>query len=181
MIPLSTPEVGRLLQAWAEDPAHFGFRLAWSSWRRRHQAVAQRGHVARRARRLAAGPAPGAPLLPWPPLAASAGGPEVVSTALSAEEWARILPLLPPEKPARGRPAHAHRPLVAAMLWVERTGASWRQVPEQVGPWHRVYNRYRLWRRSGLWARIVAAVEAQPTVLPSTVLTHAPPDALAAA
>ncbi|GAC1432772.1 MAG: hypothetical protein NVSMB65_06460 [Chloroflexota bacterium] len=181
MIPLSAPEVGRLLQAWAEDPAHFGFRLAWSYWRRRHQAVAQRGHRARRARRLAAGAAPTPAGLPGAAPAEATGAHDVLSADLSAEDWARILPLLPPEKPARGRPAHPHRPLVAAMLWVERTGASWRQVPAEVGPWHRVYNRYRLWRRSGLWAHIVAAVAPSPTGAAGRVLVHGPPATQAAA
>jgi transposase len=99
---------------------------------------------------------------------------------LSAEEWARILPLLPPEKPPRGRPAHAHRPLVTAMVWVERTGASWRQVPAHVGPWHRVYNRYRLWRRSGLWTRIVAALDPPRAASVAPAVAHAPPEAAAA-
>jgi len=181
MIPLSAPEIRRLLQAWAEDPARFGFRLGWSRWRRRHQATAQRGHVARRARRLAAGVGV-APVVPAAGLrAAPAVGPAIAHGELSAADWARILPLLPPEKPARGRPAHPHRPLVAAMLWVERTGASWRQVPASVGPWQRVYNRYRRWRRSGLWARIVAAV-ARPSAGAAVhaLPAHGPPDALAA-
>ncbi len=181
MIPLSVPEIRRLLQAWGEDPARFGWRVAWSHWRRRHQAVAQRGHVARRARQRASGPAP----VPDVPLGAapalSPAWPDMLSPDLSAEDWARILPLLPPEKPARGRPAHPHRPLVAAMLWVERTGASWRQVPAQVGPWHRVYNRYRLWRRSGLWARIVAALAPSSTGAARLVLAHGPPATQAAA
>jgi hypothetical protein len=157
MIPLTVPELRRLLLALAEPRERFAFRLAWSRWRRRHQAVAQRGHRARRARRELSAPSPAAgtqavvTLLRPPP-----------AVALSEAEWQRIVPLLPPEKPRRGRPAHAHRPLVAAMLWVERTGASWRQIPAEVGPWQRVHNRYRLWRASGLWARILAAVEPPP-------------------
>ncbi|MCA1599242.1 MAG: hypothetical protein LC769_09545, partial [Chloroflexi bacterium] len=39
-----------------DPPERFGFRLAWSRWRRHHQAVAKRGHAARRARRVAAAP-----------------------------------------------------------------------------------------------------------------------------
>jgi transposase len=100
---------------------------------------------------------------------------------LSEADWQRILPLLPVRKPGPGRPAHPHRPLVAAMVWVERTGASWRQVPAPVGPWHRVYNRYRLWRRSGLWARIVAALDPQFVDGVAPAMAHAPPVADAAA
>ena len=163
------PEIRRLLRALREDPAHFGFHVDWSHWRRRHQAVARHGHVTRRARRLAALAPPCADGAAAPP-----GAVPLVSRDLTEADWARIAPLLPPEKPRRGRPAHAHRPLVTAMLWVERTGASWRQVPSDVGPWHRVYNRYRRWRISGLWARIQAVLTPAPA---ATTLTpaHAPP------
>lgn len=175
MIPLTVPELRRLLRALEEPAARFAFRLAWSHWRRHHQAVAQQGHRARRARRVLppGGPPAVSPTAAVHPVA-------LPSVELSEADWQRIAPLLPPRKPGRGRPAHPHRPLVAAMLWVERTGASWRQVPAHVGPWHRVYNRYRLWRRSGLWARIVAALEPPPAVPARASLAHAPPDAQAA-
>jgi transposase len=170
------PELRLLLLALEEPAERFAFRLAWSHWRRHHQAVAQQGHRARRARRVLppCGPAP---------VASPAAARPVVrpSVELSEAEWQRILPLLPARKPGRGRPAHDHRPLVAAMVWVERTGASWRQVPAHVGPWHRVYNRYRLWRRSGLWARLVAALEPPSTVPARPTTAHAPPALLAAA
>jgi len=38
LIPLTVPEARRLLLALGEPPECFGFRLAWSSFRRRHQA-----------------------------------------------------------------------------------------------------------------------------------------------
>jgi hypothetical protein len=154
MILLTVPEVRRLLRACGEAPAQFTFHLEWSLWRRQHQAAAQRAHIARRHRRLANSPAPQS--APLPP--AGVPTPPRVQATLTEDEWLRVLPLLPPEKPARGRTAHPHRPLVTAMVWVERTGASWRQVPPEVGPWHRVYNRYRRWRATGLWARITAAL-----------------------
>ncbi len=40
-----------MLLALAEPAEQFSFRLAWSRWRRRHQAVAKRAHRARRAKR----------------------------------------------------------------------------------------------------------------------------------
>ena len=51
------------------------------------------------------------------------------------------------------------------MLWVERTGGSWRALPSHFGPWHGVYARYQRWRKAGLWARILDVLdqpEAQP-------------------
>ncbi|MBS0149866.1 MAG: transposase [Nitrospira sp.] len=29
-----------------------------------------------------------------------------------------------------------------AVLWIARTGAHWRELPEQFGPWNSVFQRY---------------------------------------
>src|SRR5829696_5903417 len=50
------------------------------------------------------------------------------------EQWRRLEPLLPPEKPRTGRPNHDHRRVVSGMLWIHRTGAPWRDLPERYGP-----------------------------------------------
>jgi hypothetical protein len=49
LLPLTVPEVRRLLVAlvWT-SPVQPGFVLAWSRWRRRHQARARRAHYQRR-------------------------------------------------------------------------------------------------------------------------------------
>jgi hypothetical protein len=53
LLPLTVPEVRRLLVAlvWT-TPVTPGFVLAWSRWRRRHQARARRGHYHRRERQV---------------------------------------------------------------------------------------------------------------------------------
>jgi transposase len=79
---------------------------------------------------------------------------------LTEVEWRCIQPLLPPQKPKTGRPAHDHRTIVNGILWVHRTGAPWRQLPERYGAWSTVASRYRRWRQSGVWARVVAALAA---------------------
>ena len=50
LLPLTVPEVRRLLQiAWqARTEAERAFHLAWSHWRRQHQAGARRSHYRRR-------------------------------------------------------------------------------------------------------------------------------------
>lgn len=77
---------------------------------------------------------------------------------LSEAEWARIKPLLPPQRPAKGRPAQDHRAIVSGILWVERTGGPWRQMPSQYGVWSTVASRYHRWKKSGVWQRIQAAL-----------------------
>ena len=119
-------------------------RLWWSQFRRRHQAGARRSHVARRARQ-----APLAPLqLPAP---IQLPGLPALTDAL----WEQLRSLLPPQKPQTGRPAIDHRLIVEGMLWVVRTGSSWRELPERFGPWSTVSSRYQRWCKEGLWARIL--------------------------
>jgi hypothetical protein len=121
-------------------------RLHWSQWRRQHQALARRGHVARRAARQ---PAPADP--PVPTVLAG-------TAALTDHLWQLVAPLLPPQKPPRGRPALDHRRLLEGLLWVMRTGAPWREIPAAYGSWHTLYSRYRRWDEDGLWARICAVL-----------------------
>ncbi len=77
---------------------------------------------------------------------------------LKDDEWERVLPLLPPQRPQIGRPRHDHRAVLSGMLWVVRTDASWREMPEEFGKWETAYKRYQLWRDTGLWQRIVATL-----------------------
>ena len=63
---------------------------------------------------------------------------------LSDAEWARLEPLLPP-RPVTGRPPKDHRPVLNALLWLARTGAPWRDLPERFGPWRSVATRFCRW------------------------------------
>jgi hypothetical protein len=132
-----------LVLAMGEAAEQRPFRLAWSRWRRTHQAVAARCHAARRAHRGAFSPAARAA-----PAAAAAG--------LTDAEWRQVQPLLPPQQPTTGRPRHDHRTVLAGILWVVCSGASWRAMPKEYGTWETAYQRYRLWCATGLWPCILS-------------------------
>ncbi len=80
-------------------------------------------------------------------------------------QWARLQPLLPPARPPKGskggRPYVDHRRTLNGMLWIDRTGAPWRDLPERYGPWSTIATRFYRWVKSGLWDRILAAVQTQ--------------------
>ena len=57
-------------------------------------------------------------------------------------QWERLRPLLPPQKPKRGRLARDHRTIINGILWVLRTGAPWRDLSERYGPWQAVASRF---------------------------------------
>jgi transposase len=43
---------------------------------------------------------------------------------------------------------------------VLRTGAPWRDVPERYGRWSTLHSRFRRWTASGVWNRVLAALQA---------------------
>ena len=146
------PEARKLILAMAAPKRRRRFLLEWSSWRRAHQAVAARCRkaslAAKRAARAAAG---------------REGPPEAVTIApqeahLTDEQWALVRPLLPAQGGEVGRPPHDHREVLGGILWVARTGSSWREMPEEFGKWERAYRRYELWLKQGLWQRILEAL-----------------------
>lgn len=79
---------------------------------------------------------------------------------LTNEQWDRLKPLLPPQKPHTGRPANDHRTVMNGILWILRTGAPWRDLPERYGKWTTVYSRFQRWRKAGVWDRILGEVQA---------------------
>ena len=80
---------------------------------------------------------------------------------LTDEQWAVLEPLRPPARPRTGRPNKDHRLVVEAILWRLRTGAPWRDLPARYGPWQSVYTRFRRRQRAGVWARVLAALQAE--------------------
>jgi transposase len=80
---------------------------------------------------------------------------------LSDEQWERLRPLLPPQKARTGRPANDHRAMVNGMVWIARTGAPWRDLPERYGKWPSVYSRFQRWRKAGVWDRIWSELQRQ--------------------
>ena len=76
---------------------------------------------------------------------------------ITDKAWARIEPLLPKNPPRGGRWAD-HRTVLNGILWRERTGVPWPDLPERYGPWKTVYNRFRRWSLDGTWERILEHV-----------------------
>ena len=78
---------------------------------------------------------------------------------LTNEQWEQLAPHLPPQKPQTGRPALDHRQVLNGILWVLRTGAPWRDMPERYGKWTTVYSRFQRWRKNGTWEQIFAGLQ----------------------
>src|SRR4051794_31046935 len=74
---------------------------------------------------------------------------------LSDEQWAEIQRYIPACKPG-GRPrAVDMREVVNGMLYILRSGCSWRMMPHDLPKWQTIYTYFRAWLESGLWQRIL--------------------------
>ena len=49
------------------------------------------------------------------------------------------------------------------MVWIARSGAPWRDLPERYGPWETVYSRFRKWIDDGILDHIfrILSLEAE--------------------
>ena len=75
-------------------------------------------------------------------------------TLLRNEHWKRIEHLLPGKPGDPGGQGRDNRQFVEAVLWISRTGAPWRDLPEHFGRWNTVYQRFARWSRSGVWQTV---------------------------
>ena len=46
-------------------------------------------------------------------------------------------------------------------MWWRRTGAPWRDLPDEFGPWPTVFNRFDRWSKTGRWASLFAALATE--------------------
>jgi transposase len=77
----------------------------------------------------------------------------------SDAEWIAIKSMLP-NKP-RGVPRVNDRRVLNGIFWILRSGAPWRDLPNNFGPYTTCYNRFVRWRRAGVWAKIMSALAAE--------------------
>lgn len=87
---------------------------------------------------------------------------------MSDVDWAFFEPFVVTTGPLRGRPPGDHRRTLDGIFWVTRTGAPWRDLPEELGKWNSVYRQFLRWSRVGLWDFLLEAL-ADCGAAPKTV------------
>lgn len=78
---------------------------------------------------------------------------------LSDEEWQRVESLLPGRPGSPGRSGDNNRLFLEAVLWIVRTGAPWRDLPERFGDWNSVFQRFNRWAKKGVWQQVFDALQ----------------------
>ena len=80
---------------------------------------------------------------------------------LTDDQWRVLDPLIPEpsgRKDRRGRPWTPRRAVLNAILWILRTGAPWRDLPERYPPYQTCHRRFQDWVRSGILKGVLEAL-----------------------
>ena len=59
-------------------------------------------------------------------------------------------------------PDQSDREFIEAVLYLNRTGCPWRDLPGALGYWHAVYMRFRRWEERGVWRRLWERLQTEP-------------------
>jgi putative transposase len=81
---------------------------------------------------------------------------------LTQAQWERIAPMLPGKASDPGRTGGDNRLFVNGCLWVLRSGAHWRDLPERYGKWKTLHKRFTRWAKAGVWEGVFDSLTADP-------------------
>jgi transposase len=81
---------------------------------------------------------------------------------LSEEQWTAIAPVIIGRPDQPGSTGRNNRMFVEAVLWIVRTGAPWRDLPEIFGNWNSAFRRFSRWSAKGVWERIFVVMSDDP-------------------
>jgi transposase len=79
--------------------------------------------------------------------------------AIKDADWERIKHLLPGQRGQHGKVAKNNRRFIDAVLWIAKTGAPWRDLPEYFGNWNSVWRRFDRWAKKGVWRRVFEVLQ----------------------
>jgi transposase len=80
---------------------------------------------------------------------------------LTDEQWQVVETIIPPDRvraDRRGRPWTDRRTVLNGILWILRTGAPWKDLPERYGAYQTVHRRFQNWVRSNVLEEVLLAV-----------------------
>lgn len=81
---------------------------------------------------------------------------------ITDEQWSRFEPHMAGRAGDPGKTGEDNRLFLNAVVWIAKTGAPWRDLPERFGHWNSVFQRFNRWCKNGTWQRILDAIGGDP-------------------
>lgn len=81
---------------------------------------------------------------------------------LRDDQWEKLKGFVPGGRKGKRGPRSDGRRFFDALLWMARSGARWRDLPERFGPYPTAKRRYYRWIETGVFDRLFEAVAVDP-------------------
>ena len=98
----------------------------------------------------------------------------MAANKIPQSQWRKMYAFLKAHPDVYTKNQESCRQFFEGVLWILRTGAQWRELPEQYGKWNSVYKRFARWEEKGIWAELHAEFAQDPdmesVLLDSTVV-----------
>jgi transposase len=78
---------------------------------------------------------------------------------ITDQQWNGIKDLLPGQEGDPGATAKDNRLFINAIMWIAKTGAPWRDLPERFGNWNSVFQRFNRWCKAGVFQTIMEKLQ----------------------
>ena len=76
-------------------------------------------------------------------------GHDGYDTDLSDREWELLKPFVPEPRPGPNPAKVDRRSIINALLYIDRTGVQWRNLPKSFPKWQLVYHYFYVWKKDG--------------------------------
>ena len=81
--------------------------------------------------------------------------------ALRDDQWERLKDFVPGGRKGKRGPRSDNRRFLNALLWMARSGARWRDLPDELGDYEAVKRRYYRWIERGVLDEVLAALSQE--------------------
>ena len=102
----------------------------------------------------------------------------MTSIKLPDKEWEKLRDFLRADQRAYVGDESDCRRFLEAVLWISRSGAQWRLLPNEFGNWNTVYKRFARWCDAGVWERMLsqfaADADMESVMIDSTIVRAHP-------
>ena len=86
----------------------------------------------------------------------------LMKAKLSDRDWTKLLSFLRSQSDIYVGKEDKCRRFMEGVLWILRSGAQWRFLPDEYGNWNSVYKRFVRWCDKGIWDRMMGHFAQDP-------------------